>query len=174
MTSAKVALHSAMVILVILPAVIICKAIPEETANVRETRAFDSLVGGGLGRDLSHTIRKLPTRSRMDTLTGFGLGRSFDNDYVLYQYPPWMAARPYEPTAGEMTKRSLDMIDSAGFGQFTKRNFDQLDSAGFGSFSKRNFDQMDRPGMHGFGNFMGKRNFDTLDRAGFGTFSRRR
>ena len=44
----------------------------EETPNTRDVRAFDSLVGGGLGRDLSHTIRKLPLsqRSRMDTLTG--------------------------------------------------------------------------------------------------------
>ncbi|XP_055346374.1 orcokinin peptides type A-like [Paramacrobiotus metropolitanus] len=147
-------------VVIALVSVAICHALIDE--NLREERGFDSLIGGGLGRDLSHTLRKsqLNQRSRMDSLTGFGLGRSFDNDYILYQYPPWAAMqRPYSIPATEVSKRGFDPIDSAsGFGGFSKRNFDQLDRPGFGELSKRS---------------MGKRNFDTLDRPGFGSFSRR-
>ncbi|GAV01019.1 hypothetical protein RvY_11796 [Ramazzottius varieornatus] len=162
-------------LLVLLPALVCCKAIPDEVEKFRDARSFDSLVGGGLGRDLSHSLRKLPLsqRSRMDTLTGFGLGRSFDNDYVMYALPPWMA-RPYSANS-EVAKRNFDQIDSSGgMGGFSKRNFDQMDAGGMGGFSKRNFDKFDRPG---FGDFnkrdLGKRNFDMIDKAGFGTFSRR-
>lgn len=101
----------------------------------------------------------------------FGLGRSFDNDYVMYALPPWMA-RPYSASS-EVAKRNFDQIDaSGGMGGFAKRNFDQMDAGGMGGFSKRNFDKFDRPG---FGDFnkrdLGKRNFDMIDKAGFGTFS---
>lgn len=92
----------------------------------------------------------------MDSLTGFGLGRSFDNDYVLYPYASW-SNRPYN-FPSEISKRGFDVIDQAGFGTFSKRNFDKLDRPGFGDFTKR---------------AMAKRNFDLIDRPGFGTFTRR-
>ncbi|XP_013782644.1 orcokinin peptides type A-like [Limulus polyphemus] len=95
---------------------------------------------------------------------------------------------------GTSLKRSLDAVDTAGFGRLHKRNFDEIDRAGFNDFHKRSLDEIDRAGSKEFskrsafdknnwvdneesGNDhfyeaeslrLSKRNFDEISRSGFG------